>query len=149
MKYIFLLLLLISTLIQAKEYKAVFDCSSKSSGYIVSRMFLVERTIDMIKKNGDSTKFAITIHGGCAPIVSRNFDEIIMDSSDLENIQKAQKELTKLANKKGVKVTVCAISLNANTIEKEDVLPFVRISENSFIDTIAYQNDGYALMTFK
>jgi len=149
MKYIFLLLLLISTLIQAREYKAVFDCSSKSSGYILSRMFLVERTIDMIKKNGDSTKFAITIHGGCAPIVSKNFDEIIIDSSDLENIQKAQEELTKLANKKEVKVTVCAISLNANTIEKEDVLPFVRISENSFIDTIAYQNDGYALMTFK
>ena len=41
------------------------------------------------------------------------------------------------------------MSLNANTIEKADVVQDVKISKNSFIDTIAYQNDGYALMTFK
>ena len=112
-------------------------------------LFLIERTMDMIEKNGDSVKFALTIHGGCAPIVSMNFDEIIMDENELKNIQIAQKQLKKLAIKKGVKIAVCAMSLNANTIEKDDVLPFIRITENSFIDTIGYQNDGYALMTFK
>ena len=71
-----------------------------------------------------------------------------MCSSDL-TIKKAQNQLKRLATKKGVKVIVCAMSLNAKTIEEEDVLPFVEISKNSFIDTIAYQNDGYALMTFK
>jgi len=41
------------------------------------------------------------------------------------------------------------MSLENNGLEQADVLPFVRISPNSFIDTIGYQNNGYALMTFK
>ena len=41
------------------------------------------------------------------------------------------------------------MSLNANGIDQKDVLPFVDISENSFIDTMGYQNHGYAIMTFQ
>ena len=104
--------------------------------------------MDMIEKNGDSVKFAITIHGSCAAITSVNFDEIVEDN-EIELMQKAQTQLKKLATKKDVKITVCAMSLNANNIEKEDVVGFVNISANSYIDTIGYQNDGYALMTFK
>ncbi len=148
MKYIFLLLVIFSALLQAKEYKAVFDCSSKNIGYVASRMFLIERTMDMIQKNGDSTKFALTIHGSCAAIVSVNFDELV-EENEVETMQQAQNQLKRLSEKKGVEVIVCAMSLNANTIEEEDVVPFVKIVENSFIDTIGYQNDGYALMTFK
>lgn len=148
MKYILLILLTLSSVSYAKEFKAIFDCSSKNAGYITSRMFLIERTMDMIVEDGNSVDFVLTIHGSCAPIVSRNFDEVIEDS-DVELIQKAQTQLKRLATKKNVKVIVCAMSLNANTIETEDVLDFVNISKNSFIETIAYQNDGYALMTFK
>lgn len=148
MKYILILFFVLLGSLQAKEYKAVFDCSSKNAGYIASRMFLLERTMDMIEKNGDSVKFAITIHGSCSPIVSKNIDEVVRDDSRLAVFEKAQRQLKKLAEKK-VDIIVCAMSLNANTIDEEDVLPFVKISPNSFIDTIGYQNDGYALMTFK
>jgi len=147
LKYILIFITLFSFL-QAKEYKAIFDCSSKNVGYITSRVFLIERTMDMIEKNGDSVKFAITIHGSCAAITSVNFDEIV-EENEVELMQKAQTQLKKLATKKDVKITVCAMSLNANNIEKEDVVGFVNISANSYIDTIGYQNDGYALMTFK
>jgi len=143
-----LILLTLFSFAQAKEYKAIFDCSSKNVGYITSRMFLIERTMDMIEKNGDSVKFAITIHGSCAAITSVNFDEIVEDN-EVELMQKAQSQLKKLAIQKNVKVTVCAMSLNANNIETDDVVEFVNISANSYIDTIGYQNDGYALMTFK
>ena len=148
MKQIFIVIFFLASPLLAKEYKSVFDCSSKDVSYITSRMFLIERTMDMIEAKGDSVKFALTIHGSCAAIVSKNFDEVV-DEDDEELMQKAQTQLIKLANKKDVAVTVCAMSLNANTIPKEDVLSFVNISENSFIDTIAYQNDGYALMSFK
>ena len=147
MKLILILLTLFS-FAQAKEYKAIFDCSSKNVGYITSRMFLIERTMDMIEKNGNSVKFAITIHGSCAAITSVNFDEIVEDN-EVELMQKAQSQLKKLAIQKNVKVTVCAMSLNANNIETDDVVEFVNISANSYIDTIGYQNDGYALMAFK
>ncbi len=149
MKYIIFIWLIFFANLQAKEYKAVFDCSSGNASYIISRLFLVERTMDMIEKEGDSVKFALTIHGKCATIVSKNIDEVVFDEDKVALLEKARKQMIKLIKKKKVDVTVCAMSLNANTIEKADVIQDVKISKNSFIDTIAYQNDGYALMTFK
>ncbi|MCK9473529.1 DsrE family protein [Sulfurimonas sp.] len=148
MKYFFIILSTLFIMANAQEYKAVFNCNAKDMQYVASRMILVERTMDMIEKNGDTTKFAITIHGGCAPIVSKNYDEIVLDEKDLESIKASQQQLIKLSEK-GVEVVVCAMSLNANTIPKEDVIPEVKISQNSFIDTIRFQNNGYALMVFE
>ena len=149
MRYLFFLMFLSISLLYSKEYKAVFDCSSKDMQYVASRMFLIERTIDMIEKDSDTVKFAITIHGSCAPVVSKNYDEIILDDNRLLHVKRAQDQLVKLIEKKSVEVVVCEMSLNANTITKEDVISSVKISKNSFIDTIGYQNNGYALMTFK
>jgi len=64
-------------------------------------------------------------------------------------VKRAQETITRLAKEKGVEIVACAMSLDANALEQKDVLPFIRISEDSFIDTIAYQNSGYAVMTFK
>jgi intracellular sulfur oxidation DsrE/DsrF family protein len=148
MKQTLLLLLTLFSTIQAQEYKAVFDCSSDDARYISGRMMLVEKTIEMIEKRGDKATVAITLHGGCVPMVSRLFDEVIYDE-DMPYIQSAQNVITRLAAKKGVEIVACAMSLDANALEQKEVLPFVRISENSFIDTIGYQNRGYGLMTFK
>lgn len=148
MKHLFFILSVIIYTLQAQEYKAVFNCNANDMQYVTSRMVLVERTMDMIEKNGDTPKFAITIHGGCAPIVSKNYDEIILDKNDLDSIELSQKQLIKLADR-GVEITVCAMSLNANTIPKEDVISSVKISPNSFLETISYQNNGYALMVFE
>lgn len=148
MKQTLLLLLTLFGTLHAQEYKAVFDCSSDDARYISGRMMLVEKTIEMIEKRGDKATVAITLHGGCVPMASRAYDEIIYDE-DMPYIKKAQEVITRLAKKKSVEIVACAMSLDANALEQEDVLPFVRISENSFIDTIGYQNRGYGLMTFK
>lgn len=148
MKQTLLLILTLFGTIQAQEYKAVFDCSSDDARYISGRMILVEKTIGMIEQRGDKATVAITLHGGCVPMASRAYDEIIYDE-DMPYIKNAQNIITRLAKKKGVEIVACAMSLDANGLEQQEVLPFVRISENSFIDTIAYQNRGYAVMTFK
>jgi len=147
-KHIFFIFSIVVATMNAQEYKAVFNCNSKDMQYVASRMVLVERTMDMIEKNGGTSKFAITIHGGCAPIVSKNYDEIVLDEKDLASVDLSQKQLVKLA-KKGVEIVVCAMSLNANTIDESNVIPSVKISPNSFIETISYQNNGYALMVFE
>lgn len=148
MKNIFLLLVVFLGVIEAKEYKAVFDCSSSNASYIKSRMWLVDKTITMIQDKGDKPEFAITLHGGCVAMVSKDYEMIVPDE-DMANIKKAQEYLTHLIKDRDVKVSVCAMSLNTYGIEKEEVLEYIKISSNSFLDTIAYQNDGYALMTFK
>ena len=140
--------LVLFTALQAEEYKAVFDCSSSDASYIKSRMWLVGKTLDMIEKKGDKANFVLTVHGGCVPVISKVYDEIV-DENDEEIMKLAQESLIRLVKEKKVKVIVCAMSLAANTVDRKEVLPFVTISENSFIDTIYYQNQGYALMTFK
>lgn len=147
MRHVWILLLLLSTL-QAQEYKAVFDCSSSDAHFIKSRMWLVGKTVDMIEQQGDKATVAITLHGGCVAMVSEDYDMIVADE-EIADIKKAQEYLIGLSQRKNVKIITCAMSLASNAIEKDDVLPFVSISENSFIDTIGYQNSGYALMTFK
>ena len=146
-KYFVLILILLGTL-QAEDYKAVFDCSSGNANYIKSRMWLVGKTIDMIEEQGDTAKVVLTIHGKCAIIVSKEYDMTVPDE-DVESIKKAQNYLISLSKRKNVKIITCSMSLAGNTIDKTEVLPFVNISKNSFIETIRYQNKGYALMTFK
>jgi len=147
LKYFMVATVLFGTL-QAAEYKAVFDCSSSDASYIKSRMWLIGKTLDMIEKKGDTVSFVLTVHGGCVPVISSVYDEIV-DENDEETMKQAQESLIRLSKEKKVKVIVCAMSLAANTVERKEVLPFVTISENSFIETIYYQNKGYALMTFK
>ncbi|MEN8304157.1 MAG: DsrE family protein [Campylobacterota bacterium] len=148
MSKIFLALLMFVGITQASEYKAVFDCSSSDSNFIKSRMWLVGKTVDMIEKRGDKATVALTLHGGCVGMIVQDY-EMITPDEDIKNIEKAQNYLISLSKRENVKIIACAMSLSANAIEKSDVLPFVEISPNSFIDTIRYQNSGYALMTFK
>ncbi len=148
MHKILLMLLTLAIISEAKEYKVVFDCSSKDANYIKSRMWLVGKTIDMIEKRGDKATVAITLHGGCVQMVAQDY-EMITPDEDIKNIEKAQNYLISLSKKENIKIIACAMSLSANAIEKSDVIPFIEVSPNSFIDTIGYQNSGYALMTFK
>lgn len=134
--------------LQAREYKALFDCSSGDAYYLKTRMFLINKTVDMIEAKGDTTDFVMTLHGDCAVLISKNYEEIVEDD-DVPNMQQAQEILKAIVEKKKLKVTTCEMSLKRNAIEKKEVLNFVHISENSYIDAIAYQNDGYAIMTFK
>jgi len=148
MKKIYLLLAILFTFAYADTYKAIFDCSSSDAHYIKSRMWLIGKTKKMIEAKGDKVDFVLTLHGGCVLMVSKDYD-FVVKNKDVATIKEAQILLKNLGSKQKVKVIACAMSLNHNNIDQEDVLPFIHISPNSFIDTIAYQNKGYALMTFK
>ena len=89
-----------STSVYAQEYKAVFDCSSGNADYIKSRMWLVGKTMDMIEKRGDKASFVITLHGGCVPMVSKEYDMIVPDE-DAKSIKKAQEYLKVLSETRG------------------------------------------------
>jgi len=147
-KSILLMLLLFVSVLNAKEYKVIYDCSSSEASFVKSRMWLIGKTIDMMRENGDSSKVVLTLHGGCIPMVSEDYDMLVPDK-DIESIKQAQEYLISLSKRENVKIIVCAMSLNAKSIPKKEVLPFIDISPNSFLDTIKYQNEGYALMSFK
>ncbi len=142
------LFFLLALNVWAKEYKVVFDCSSKNMGYLKSRMWLIGKTIDMFKENGDTLKAVLTMHGQCTKLASEDI-EIYVDGKEKKKALQAQSYLRKLLKSKKVKAYVCAMSLDANSIDQDSILPNIKISKNSFIETIKYQNEGYAIMTFK
>lgn len=141
-----LLLMLSITVMAAREYKTVFDCSSSDARYIAGRMALVEKTLEMIEAKGDRAVFAVTFHGGCVEALSRNEEHFTQNERTIMNT--ARRTIERLHEGYGIEMVACAMSLEANGLEEADILPFVRISPNSYIDTIGYQNDGYAIMTF-
>jgi len=148
MKRVIPALLAMTVFAAAQEYKAVFDCASSDPKYILSRMALIEKTQTMIESRGDRAVFAITIHSGCIVAAAKDYDVIVPDE-EVIYIRHAQEILARLAKEKKVEVVACAIALEGFGIDREDVVPFMRISENSYIDTIGYQNRGYALMPLK
>ncbi|MGD9970963.1 MAG: DsrE family protein [Sulfuricurvum sp.] len=111
-------------------------------------MAAVEETIKLIEERGDTVNLALTLHGGCVPIVIKDNLEETVTSNDLKLIFKARDLITRIHNHNNIDVIVCAMALESNGIDSKNVLPFVRISEDSFIETIQYQNDGYALIAF-
>ena len=146
-RVILFIVLFCTTMVQANDYKVVFDCSSGDAEYIKSRMWLVGKTIDMFEKDGDNVDVALTLHGSCVAMTSMNY-ELLVPEKDMKNIEKAQEYLVSLSKRKNVTVTACAMSLARSAIIKDDVLSFIHISPNSYLDTIKYQNNGYALMHF-
>jgi len=128
-------LLALAVVASAREYKAVFDCSASDPRYILSRFTLIEKTKQMIEAQGDTVRFAVTMHGGCAKVASEHADYVVPEEQVLY-VQKAQESLKRLSKAKNVELIVCAIALEGNGIDREDVLPFLRISKNSYIDTI-------------
>ena len=142
-----LLILFTAGLLQAAEYRAVFDCGSSDARYIASRLALVEKTMEMLEARGDTPVFALTLHGGCVAAASENYEYVVAEK-DVLWIARAQKSLVRLGKRK-VEVVACAIAMEAAAIDEEDILPFIRISPNSYIDTIGYQNRGYALMPLR
>ena len=145
---ILLILALVAMIGEAREYKAVFDCSSGDSAYIKSRMWLVGKTMDMIEAGGDTTSIVLTLHGKCVPMTTTEYADVV-DDKDVANTKEAQKWLIALSKRKNVKVIACSMSLQANDIDQDELLPFIEVSDNSFVETIKYQNEGFALMTFK
>ena len=145
MKRVLALLAALVASVAAQEYRAVFDCSASDPRYILSRMVLVEKTAAMLEARGDKALFAVTIHGGCIVAAASDY-EIRVPDDEVVYIKKTQEILARLAKEKKVDVVACAIALEGFGIDREDVVPFMRISENSYIDTIGYQNRGYALM---
>jgi intracellular sulfur oxidation DsrE/DsrF family protein len=146
-KHIMIVLMFLGV-VHAQGYKSVFDCSSDDARFILGRMNLIEITMLMIEKRGDTAHFALTLHGGCVPMASKEYSEVVSDE-EMVYIKQAQETIIRLSKRKDFEIVACAMSLENNGLDQEDILPFVRISPNSFIDTIGYQNNGYALMTFK
>lgn len=138
MKKIIITLVLFFSIVNA-EQKAVFDCAAKDMNVVNSRMWLIDVTAKELKKKKMPYDFVLTIHSKCTPIVAKSEDK---------TIKAIQKKLKKLHQEHNVKIEACGIAVNRFGYEKEELLPFVNLVDNSITRVISLQNNGYAFIPY-
>lgn len=104
--------------------------------------------MDMIEAKGHTTATVLTLYGKCFKIVAEEADDVV-NEKDVANVKEAQKWLTALSKRKNVKIYACSMAMQSNGVDEDEILPFVKVSDNSFVETVMYQNEGYAFMPFK
>jgi intracellular sulfur oxidation DsrE/DsrF family protein len=147
MKKFVMIFMLIAGVLYAEPYKAVLDCTSSDARYMLSRMMLMNKTAQMVKEAGEKPEFILVFRGGATPMMAKRPDDYI-DDKDLPVMKNFRKELKKLVEMHHAKVLGCEIAMEKFDLKKEEVLPFIETTPNSFLDLISLQNRGYALIGF-
>lgn len=134
MKKLLLSALLTLAVLNAKEYKVVFDLSTSSPVSVENKVL---HNINGLKhyysKTGDTLKAAVVISGSAYEFFEN--DSIIKDIAvDISNV---------------ASVEVCSVGMRKRNIKKKDMLPFVIPAFNKTEALIRYQNQGYAYLPVK
>ena len=123
---IFALLLMMAVHAQEKNYKVVFDMSSKDTINQQS----VTREIGLIKGASPEAKLEVVVYG-------QGLDLVVKGHSS----QQAAVEQLIADNKASFKV--CAMTLKRNNLTKDQLVPGVEVVPDGIYEIISKQRDGW------
>ena len=124
--YLFTLVIIVSVHAQEKNYKVVFDMSSKDT---VNQQ-AVTREIGLIKGASPEAKLEVVVYG-------HGLDLVVKGHSS----QQAAVEQLIADNKASFKV--CAMTLKRNNLTKDQLVPGVEIVPDGIYEIISKQRDGW------
>jgi intracellular sulfur oxidation DsrE/DsrF family protein len=124
--YLFTLVIIVSVHAQEKNYKVVFDMSSKDT---VNQQ-AVTREIGLIKGASPEAKLEVVVYG-------QGLDLIVKGRSS----QQAAVQQLIADNKASFKV--CAMTLKRNNLTKDQLVPGVEIVPDGIYEIISKQRDGW------
>lgn len=124
--YLFTLVIIVSVHAQEKNYKVVFDMSSKDT---VNQQ-AVTREIGLIKGASREAKLEVVVYG-------QGLDLVVKGHSS----QQAAVEQLIADNKASFKV--CAMTLKRNNLTKDQLVPGVEIVPDGIYEIISKQRDGW------
>ena len=124
--YLFTLVIIVSVHAQEKNYKVVFDMSSKDT---VNQQ-AVTRAIGLIKGASPEAKLEVVVYG-------QGLDLVVKGHSS----QQAAVEQLIADNKASFKV--CAMTLKRNNLTKDQLVPGVEIVPDGIYEIISKQRDGW------
>jgi len=140
---VFLTLILLS-IAQTKELKAVFDCAVGDLDWISLRLSLIKKTAESLIREGKDYRFVITIHSHCIPIVEKNLKKF--PPKKAKKIEFIQSQLRTLKELYDVEIKACRIAMDRGKIS--GVPNFIETVPNSWITLIELQNSGFAFVPF-
>jgi intracellular sulfur oxidation DsrE/DsrF family protein len=129
-------------------YRAVYDAThaAKEPTQLVPALNMAGSELNAFAVAGvplRNAKFVIVFHGAA-------INGIIDDAHYKERFGVPNPNLKVLSGlrKAGVKIFVCGQNLVAENIDPKILSPDVTVASDALIVLMAYQNDGYALMSF-
>lgn len=130
------------------ELKVIFDVSQSSDDKSVINKYIetAARFLNMHANAGmeaEQLKVALTIHGGA-------WQDILNDDAyeALHGVKNPNSELIKALNNAGVDVILCGQTASYRKIEKEDIIPDVKLALSAMTALLQYQNKGYRFIKF-
>ena len=123
--------------------RAVWDFMTGDARRFLDRVRLMLLAMQRFREQSIATEFVVLLHGGATKFAARDFGGTKFagdDATSLDQIHAALAEFTA----QGGRVEVCEIAMQRSDITRANLVPFVEVEENVFLNSIALQNRGYA-----
>jgi len=130
------------------ELKVIFDVSQSSDDKTVINKYIetAARFLNMHANEGmeaNQLKVALTIHGGA-------WQDILKDDAymALFGVKNPNSKLIEALNEAGVEVILCGQTASYRKIQKEDIIPDVKLALSAMTALLQFQNNGYRFIKF-
>jgi uncharacterized protein len=111
---------------QNKDYKVVFDLTSKDS---LNQQSLL-REMSLIKEGNPDAKIEAVIYGQALGLVNKD-------------VSSQSAEIQRLLSMKDVSIKVCALAMKRQKVDAAQLLPGVQIVPDGIYEIISKQRDGW------
>jgi intracellular sulfur oxidation DsrE/DsrF family protein len=106
--------------------RAVWDFTTGDARRFLDRASLMVHAAKSFKAQGVQPDFVVLLHSGSTKFAAQ--------------IQATLRELNDL----GGRIEVCEIAMQRSDVSRDNIVSFMEIEENVFVNSIALQNRGYA-----
>jgi intracellular sulfur oxidation DsrE/DsrF family protein len=128
-----------------KQARAVWDFTTGDERRFLDRVSLMKQTAESFLARKVAVDFVLLIHGQATKFVARNHTGTKFGKDACPLLGDIHALLAALAAL-GVRIEVCLIAMERCLVTRENLLPCTVVEENVFLNSIALQNKGYALM---
>jgi intracellular sulfur oxidation DsrE/DsrF family protein len=125
--------------------RAVWDFTGGDGRRFYDRVSLMKETAESFIARGATLDFFMLIHGPATQFVAKTAAGTKFEKAACENLPQIHALLEALA-RLGVRIEVCLIAMDRSHVTRENLISCVVIEPNVFLNSIALQNKGYALM---
>ena len=125
--------------------RAVWDFTGGDARRFFDRVSLMKETAEGFLARGAQLDFVMLIHGPATQFVAKTYAGTKFEKAPCDNLPQIHALLEAL-EKLGVRIEACLIAMDRSQVKRENLIACVVVEPNVFLNSIALQNRGYALM---
>jgi intracellular sulfur oxidation DsrE/DsrF family protein len=125
-----------------REVKVAYDIVDGDAKPMLNRLNVIDETRASLIKQGVTPHFVIAIRGPATRLVQSDVSKI--KAEDREAAKAIAAKIAEMSRAPGVEgFEQCSVAIRQQETKAENVLPEIRVIDNSWISLMAYQAKGY------